>query len=75
MQDEFLAEVQSYVYKTFEVPARQVSQLGKQPYEVRVYDVAGNLVYCRKAGEYADLPTGAEWLTTYGNVAYYMIVK
>lgn len=75
MQDEFLAEVQSYVHATFEVPAREVAKLGKPQNEVRVYDMAGNLVYCCKTGEYADLPAGAELLTIYGNIAYYMVTK
>ncbi|WP_250632349.1 hypothetical protein [Rhodoflexus caldus] len=75
MQDEFLAEVQSYVRETFEVPAREVSKLGKPQNEVRVYDMAGNLVYCCKTGEYADLPSGAELLTVHGNIAYYMLTK
>jgi hypothetical protein len=75
MQDEFLAEVQAYVHTTFEVPAREVNKLGKQQHEVRVYDLAGNLIYRCNAGEYADLPAGAELLTVYGNIAYYMVTK
>lgn len=75
VQDEFLAEVQSYVCETFQVPAREVSKLGKPKNEVRVYDMASNLVYCCKAGEYPDLPSGAELLTIQSNIAYYMIIK
>lgn len=75
IQEEFLAEVQAYVHQTFEVPARSIGNLSKPQYEVRVYDLSGKEVYYSKADEQADLPAGAELLTVYGNVAYYMLVK
>ncbi|MDW8205104.1 MAG: hypothetical protein RMJ87_08765 [Cytophagales bacterium] len=75
LEEEFLTELQQYVYKTFELPARSVEKLNQLQQSVRVYDMAGNLVYQCKAGEYADLPTGAELITIYGGVAYYLVVK
>ncbi|WP_448518527.1 hypothetical protein [Rhodoflexus sp.] len=75
IQEEFLAEIQAYVHKTFEVPARSVNNLNKPQHEVRVYDLSGNLVYCCNANEQADLPAGSELLTVHGNIAYYMLVK
>lgn len=74
-QQEFIEQIKSYVYNTFEAPARAISQLNKPAYQVRVYDMSGTIIYTAPCILYAELPAGAELLTIYGNVAYFLVVQ